>query len=263
MSKYTTEVRFICEQYAGFTDSKDGNYVDTIIDASWRKIFDSSWDTFNSEHKKDLCRSILKHYYTREIGMETVAIWKMKINQTLVEIMPYYNNLYEIAGQGISLFDDTNLKISGNRKDNYSENTNKGSSSESNRVDNLQTASNGNSSTNDSSTGYTLENDTPQGGLEGVDTLKYLSKATKMTDTSDTQNSAYSTVKNTGNQTISDNSSEKSEKGSENINEYSEKRTGKSGGKTYAELIKDYKEQLAGIDLQIINELSSCFMCIY
>lgn len=263
MSKYTTEVRFICEQYAGFTDSKGGNYVDTIIDASWNKIFDESWNTFNSEHKQVLCRSILRHYYTREIGMETVALWKMKINQTLVEIMPYYNNLYEIAGQGISLFDDTNFKISGNRKDNYSENTNKGSSSESNRVDNLQTASNGNSSTNDSSTGYTLENDTPQGGLEGVDTLKYLSKATKMTDTSNSQNSAASTVKNTGNQTTSNSTSENAEKGSENLNEYSEKRAGKSGGKTYAELIKDYKEQLAGIDLQIINDLSSCFMCIY
>lgn len=263
MSRYTTEVRFICEQYAGLNVSKDGSYVDTIIDASWNKIFDDSWGTFNSEHKQVLCRSILRHYYTREIGMETVGLWKMKLNQTLVEIIPYYNRLYEIAENGLSLFDDTNLKVSGNKKDNYSEQTNKGSNSESNRVDNLQTASNGKSSTDDSSTGYTLENDTPQGGLSGIDNMNYLSKATKMTDTSSSKNSADSTVKNTGNQTVSTSGTEDSEKGSENLNEYSEKRVGKSGGKSYAELIKDYKEQLKGIDLQIIDDLSSCFMCVY
>lgn len=263
MSRYTTEVRFICEQYAGFNDSKDGSYVDTIIDASWNKIFDDSWDTFKSEHKQVLCRSILRHYYTREIGMETVGIWKMKLNQTLVEIIPYYNRLYEIAENGLSLFDDTNLKVSGNKKDNYSEQTNKGSSSESNRIDNLQTDSNGKSSTDDSSTAYTLENDTPQGGLSGIDNMNYLSKATKMTDNSSSKNNAESSVKNTGNQTVTTTGKEDAEKGSENLNEYSEKRAGKNGGKSYAELIKDYKEQLKGIDLQIIDDLNSCFMCVY
>ena len=35
------------------------------------------------------------HYYTREIGFETVGLWKLKLQTKLNEIMPYYNKLYE------------------------------------------------------------------------------------------------------------------------------------------------------------------------
>jgi hypothetical protein len=47
------------------------------------------------EHRTLLFKKILLHYYTREIGYETVGLWKLKLNQKLMEIMPYYNQLYE------------------------------------------------------------------------------------------------------------------------------------------------------------------------
>lgn len=99
MSKYTTEVRYICESYAGLDESVDYDHVDDVIENSYRKIFKiNDIPMFNGEteaHRAGLFKKILLHYYTREIGYETVGLWKLKLNQKLIEIMPYYNKLYE------------------------------------------------------------------------------------------------------------------------------------------------------------------------
>lgn len=99
MSKYTTEVRFICESYAGLDESVDYDHVEDVIENSYKKIFKTNEiPMFNGEteaHRAGLFKKILLHYYTREIGYETVGLWKLKLNQKLMEIMPYYNQLYE------------------------------------------------------------------------------------------------------------------------------------------------------------------------
>lgn len=94
MSKYTTEVRFICEEAAGLDESHGYNDVNSIVEAAWPKIFDSSLNFYNVDTRNRLLPKILLHYYTREIGFETVGLWKLKLNQKLREILPYYNQLY-------------------------------------------------------------------------------------------------------------------------------------------------------------------------
>ena len=46
-------------------------------------------------YRPTLCQKILRHYYFREIGEETVEFWKLRLQQTLGEIMPYYIQLWE------------------------------------------------------------------------------------------------------------------------------------------------------------------------
>lgn len=94
MSKYTTEVRFICEEAAGFDKSVGYNDVNEVVTAAYPKIFDSSLQFYDDETKTRLLPKILLHYYQREIGFETVGLWKMKLNQKMREILPYYNQLY-------------------------------------------------------------------------------------------------------------------------------------------------------------------------
>lgn len=95
MSKYTTEVRNICETYAGRTERGEYTDVDTCIDLAIPKIFDvDNIPVYVPEHKALLFHKILLHYYQREIGFETVGLWKLKLNTKLKEIMPYYNQLY-------------------------------------------------------------------------------------------------------------------------------------------------------------------------
>ena len=95
MSKYTTEVRFICEAYAGHDMSSGYGEVNSIIQRAYPQIFDFDFPMFDPEYRSVLCQKILRHYYTREIGFETVGLWKLKLETKLNEIMPYYNKLYE------------------------------------------------------------------------------------------------------------------------------------------------------------------------
>ena len=94
MSKYTTEVRFICEEAAGLDSSVGYNDVNEVVTKAYPKIFDNSLVFHNEETKSRLLPKILLHYYQREIGFETVGLWKLKLNQKMREILPYYNQLY-------------------------------------------------------------------------------------------------------------------------------------------------------------------------
>ena len=94
MAKYTTEIRSICEHYAGLTESTGFEDVDEIIEKSRNKIF-QNYPIFNENHRAELEHKILKHYYMREIGFETVGLFKLFLNERMAEIMPYYNKLYE------------------------------------------------------------------------------------------------------------------------------------------------------------------------
>ena len=95
MSKYTTEVRFICEQYAGRSESADYTDIDSVVEAAIPNIFDyDNIPVYVPEHKPLLFKKILLHYYQREIGFETVGLWKLYLNNKMKEIMPYYNQLY-------------------------------------------------------------------------------------------------------------------------------------------------------------------------
>lgn len=94
MSVYTTEVRYICESESGLLIDTGYNDIDEIINNSWNKIF-KNFPIFNESYRETLCKKILAHYYTREIGAETVGLWKFWLNRKMTEIMPYYNKLYE------------------------------------------------------------------------------------------------------------------------------------------------------------------------
>lgn len=95
MSKYTTEVRFICENNAGLTESKGYKDIKDILTTAAPKIFDFDFPIFDEQYRLPLEIKILRHYYTREICEETVGLWKLRLEDRLNAIMPYYNKLYE------------------------------------------------------------------------------------------------------------------------------------------------------------------------
>ncbi len=95
MSKYTTELRFLCESEAGLTESKGFNSIESILEESAPKIFNFSFPIFDESYRLPLEIKILRYYYTREICEETVGLWKLRLQNRLNLIMPYYNQLYE------------------------------------------------------------------------------------------------------------------------------------------------------------------------
>lgn len=95
MSKYTTEVRFICETAAGLIESEGYNSIDTILDTAAPAIFNFTYPIFDESYRLPLEKKILKHFYTREICEETVGLWKLRLDDKMNIIMPYFNQLYE------------------------------------------------------------------------------------------------------------------------------------------------------------------------
>ena len=120
MSKYTTEVRFICETAAGLQASAGLTSLDEILEAGRESIFDFDYPIFDAEYKPVLETKILKHFYTREIGSETVALWKLRLNSRLNEIMPYYNQLYKSELLAFNPLWDTDYTRTGDRSGNQS-----------------------------------------------------------------------------------------------------------------------------------------------
>ena len=118
MSKYTTEVRYICETNTSHPIAGDGfNNVEEIINSSHANIFNFDYPIFDNRYRAVLEKKILRHFYTREICDETVGLWKLRMCDRLNVIMPYYNQLYESALLEFNPFYDTDYTRTGNVKD--------------------------------------------------------------------------------------------------------------------------------------------------
>ena len=215
MSKYTTELRFICETLCGCTESQGLSKVEEIISKSAPLIFDFDYPIFDKDYKIPLETKIIRHYYLREIGFETLGIWKLKLNDKLNEIMPYFNQLYEsellkfnplvdvdvkttsnTADKGntdISQSDTKNTTETETKKDVFSsaehsafESSKSGTSTAESKNDGTLTnasSSSNSGTTSDSSTSsksyddYDDYSDTPQGSVGNLDNLTYLTNA--------------------------------------------------------------------------------------
>lgn len=231
MSKYTTQLRYICEEKAGLLEST-GDY-NKVIAESWNKIVKPETVLFDPNYAAVLYPKILKHYYFDEIAHETVAHFIFRLNTKLDEILPYYNQLYRSALIEFDPLGDTDYTITGNREDN--------NTFDSTRTDNLV-----NSVTNRSKD---LRSDTPQGTIENVDINNnlYISEA----------------VINDG---IVNNENRGTQKHADiihNLNDYYEHVTGKRGGMSNAEALLKFRETFINIDMMIINELRPLFMGVY
>ena len=253
MSKYTTEVRFICENSAGLSESKGADNVDSILDRCWNKVFNFDFPIFDENYRQILCRKILKHYYTREIAHETVGRWKLALNAKLNEIMPYYNQLYKSELLEFNPFYDVDLtrsregsgtsnKTSNNTETNSGTSKNVSSESGTNNTDTLNRFS-----------------DTPQNSMDtqGIADSVPLTTVTKVNEDNTTTNESTDTL--TRNDTKTGN-------GTENINntdKYIEIVKGKQGTENYSSLLKKFRETFLNIDMMIIEDCSDCFFTLW
>lgn len=253
MSKYTTEVRFICENSAGLSESEGANNVDSILDKCWNKVFNFDFPIFDENYRQVLCRKILKHYYTREIAHETVGRWKLALNAKLNEIMPYYNQLYKSELLEFNPFYDVDLTRSreGSGTSNKTSNNTETNSGISKNV----------SSERGTSNTDTLNrfSDTPQNSMDtqGIADSVPLTTVTKVNEDNTTTNENTDTITRNDNRTGS---------GAENINstdKYIETVKGKQGTENYSSLLKKFRETFLNIDMMIIEDCSDCFFTLW
>lgn len=236
VSKYTTQLRFICETCAKLTESTGFNDIEDVLDMSWNKIF-SDFPIFDEQYRPELCKKILRHYYTREICCETVGRWKLFLSDKMKNIMPYYNQLYQSELLKIQPLVSVDRTVSHEGQGSESKITN-------------SNATNTNSSRTDGSTDtWSYYSDTPQGGINGLDTNDYLTNATHNTGTDVTNSTVNGTT--SGNET-----GEGTRKDT-----YVDKVLGYEGNQS--EMLLKFRETFLNIDMMVINELKDLFFTIW
>src|SRR5574344_2432049 len=109
MSKYTTELRYILESMNGLDESTEYTSVNDVIENAHSKLFSFNYPIFDESYRNHLESLICLHYYRREIGFETVGLFKLYLERKMREIMPYYNQLYKSELLEFNPFYDVDL----------------------------------------------------------------------------------------------------------------------------------------------------------
>ena len=224
MSKYTFELRRVIDFFDRDTVEgwfKDYELTDYLTQDEIDVITErGTWS------KDKLAKKIVDHYYMREIGFETPALFRHYVKVTMNEIME--QKLPLIYSASISYDPLVNVD--------YTESFER-------TIDN---STSGSDSQTANSNGLTVNSNTPQGQISKAEILtgKYAS---------DTQaGESTSTTNNTNSQTG-------------NTEEGSTKRVkGNSGvSATAQKMIQQYRDNIIAIDKDIINDLNDLFMGLY
>lgn len=182
---------------------------------------------FDEDYRDPLNRLIIDHFLNREIGQETVSMFKHALSRRMNEIMPYFNQLYlseRIKFDPLSTFD---LKTM--RDDTTEENAKQDS-----KNDGTATSTTG---------GRTINSTFPQSQLAGDE--DYAS------DGSDVNSGATTTNGSTGNTTT---------EGKTTANG-SSTTTGYQG--SAAALLQQLRASYLNINMLVIDQLTDCFMLVW
>lgn len=291
MSKYTTELRFVCEMAAGMRESAGLSGAKEVMERAAPEIFGFEWPIFDEAYRLPLEMKILRHYYRREICSETVGAWKLLLEDRLNMEMPYFNQLYKSE---LLEFDPLyDLDYTDERTVKRDSNTDKTDSSEGSSTVHAQgtetsdvgtTANSKTSATNsdtstrtDDLTAWDMYSDTPQGGLDGVRDENYLSEARKNTNTGTqetaTSGSSTSETDSTGKtlgetDTVQDSTrtDTKSQTGNTKVltvDDYLQHVKGKKGGTSYSRLLDEYRRTFLNIDKMVVESLEDLFFGLW
>lgn len=237
MAKYTIELRNIINNYYS-REEVENWFKDYCINNYLRPDEVESILNANIWSKDRLASKIVDHYYMREIGYETIALFKHYVKVNMQEIMERYLPL--IYSNSINY----NPLVNVDYEETFTRNiTGSGESS--------GESSSESSSTNNAS-GLSVNSDTPQ---------QQISKQAILSGSYASNTGASETESSISDETSSSNSTTNSNTTDET---YTKKVKGNSGvSATAQKMIEQYRNNIIAIDEQIIKELDKLFMGLY
>ena len=224
MSKYTMELRQIIE-YEG-RDTVEDYFKDYCIYNYLRPNEVETILSANIWSKDRLASKIVDHYYMREIGYETIGLFKHYAKVYMQEIMERYLPL--IYSSSINYDPLVNVDY----KEEFTRN--------------ISGSGESSSTSNNEASGLSVNSDTPQGQISKANILNgtYASN----TGASETESTISDTTSNSNN---TDETYTKTVKGNSGVSA------------TAQRMIAQYRENIIAIDEQIIKELDKLFMGLY
>lgn len=202
---------------------------------------------FDEAYRNVLNQKIINHYYFREIGLETAALFKWFLNTRMMEIMPYYNQLYESA----------KLEITPLTRLSYTEDFTKQQEQQASSKNELEQTDKFTGDTTNNATSQNIDSDTPQNMNLDSD----LSTASQIPasnanigKSNESQNVSSNDVKNAINNT------------SQTVNsteDYIKTVKGNNAIRTDSAMLNEWRTTFINIDVMIIDNLSDLFMSVY
>lgn len=244
--------------------------MNSRITVELREIVESGvniWDFtypsyYKGDDKKSFEQKVIDHFWTRQIGTETVGRFLLFFRRTVREIMPYYIQLYE----SVDLMKDPDIKP----LENYSmKEVYEGTGSNTNTTESESTDSTSGNVTSGSGTSNKdteVHSDTPQGTLNISIPAYPLNETTSETigHASDvTQKFSGSETTETSDVTNTGSSSATASVTGSNTDSHTLTRRGNIGVTTYSQLLEGYRQTLINIDMQVINDLEDCFLGVF
>lgn len=266
MAVYTTQVRSIVEQI-----NNDNNFepssTDPIVSIEQRIenarpiIFSFSYPILEAD-KARFEKNFIRHFYTREIGLETYSLWRLKLAAKLNMIIPKYNKYFEEATRYIDkdLLNNIDYTIirdfEGNKTQNQTEVL------DGTRRDNLMETMGGSDTDTTNRDFVRAYSDTPQGNMSNLLDEKYLTNLTHEYDNGSQVTRAKGTTRANTGTVDTDNTTTKTGADHDEQDETT-RHVGKNGGITYAEALLKARESYLNIDLMLCDELDDLFMQIW
>lgn len=250
MAKYTTTIQNICEALCGFQEEGGFNSIEDTIKQARGQVFSFKYPIWEESYREKLESAILRHFWTREIGMETFGAWKLKLWDKMNLIMPRYNELYRTETLIVNPLYNSNLHRS---------NVSKGNEAGTNEdATTTKTTATGTSegTNNQTTNSKDRESDTPQNGLTGLENDNYMSYA-KLTDSTSSGTTTGSNTSSTDGTSTTEGSFDRNTN-----NTFDEWVVGMTGT-TESDLIMKYRETLLNIDSMIMSDLDVLFMQVW
>lgn len=246
MSYMTTKLRYVVEQ------ALDDRLLEHT-EANWPEVYavlgladypvwsDGKVVTGACEERTRINNKIIRHYYMREIGMETIALFTWYLRDAMQNIMPYYNQLFESAElitDPLKEFEESMAEAHEETRDTDETTTSK----------NVRDRTENTTYSDTNIYSETPENMIPTGevkNLKYATNVTYDDSTTGVTeDTTDTGEGALNRGENIG---------------------YTGKRSRYGRNASQMELVRQFREQIRNIDFELIRdpEIQSCFMMVY
>lgn len=244
MSKYTMELRRVCDIYT--REQVENWFKDYNINDYLRPEEIQILNKNNMWSKEKLAKKIVDHYYMREIGFETPALFKHYAKVTMNEIME--EKLPLLYSRAIEY--DPLINVD------FTETFTRTIDSEGNSEGTTNTNGTSESSSDSTSSNFGITNNTPQQRItkQSLDSGIYASTTN--------QNDATTSIEDST--TTSNNSSMSSSNDSSMEEHYSRTQRGNSGvSATAQKMVEQYRDNIRAIDKEIIEELHILFMGLY
>lgn len=256
MATYTIELRKICNIYG--RDEVESWFKSYNLNDYLTQEQITVLSKENIWTKEKLAKMIVDHYFMREIGFETPALFKHYAMCTMNEIMEsYLLKIYTkfLEYDPLSSVDYTETyerKITGSNE----------SQGKSNTSSNNNSSSSSNSTSNSNSSGLNVNSNTPQGQISKSVILAGNHASSTSAQESETDVTDETKVKS---ENISaDETTTTSSGNSETIETYEHTMKGDNGVVvTNQYLVREFREIANNFNLEIIKELNILFMGLY